>query len=698
MNKISKKKKVTINRNRNNKVLSTLNKPVNKQFDGINSQVFRIPPKMNTADFLQSYGEIGWLFACVSKISESFADSEWQAFNGENQTQSKALNLLKKPNPFMSQYELLERHSMFMDLTGKSFWYISKDGINRPKEIWLINPMNMWIVPDKENYIKGYIYKVGAQEIPLDVDEVIFFNNPDPYNPYSGIGPAQAAAKALEIDKYSAEWNRNFFYNNAEPSGILTVPESLNDDSYERLKEQWKDQHQGVDNAKKMAILEGGMDYKSIQTSPKDMDFVNLRDKVRDEILRIFKVPETLLGGTESSNRASAETAEYSFGKNCLKPRLKKLQDKLNNELLPMFGEQGIELKFTDPVPENKEFISQVILDNVDKTITKNEARVMLNKILGTKLIDIADGDVIYQATTLQPLGTLPTISTPSPSIDTTETTKSFQKKGISKTIKKRIAVQVNKNNKDRHEQFEKTVQPLEKEFTSTIKDYFLDMKQEVINNVSNKEKNPVDVGKWNKELQSRVSEIYVKCFKAAGDSTANEFKSIGNYIKKDLGISFNLKNPQVKKAIQNKVIKIKDINQTTSDNIRKLLDDNDKDETFTVGDLTKAIKDSFTFSDARAETIAQTEVISSLNQGTSLAYKQNSDVIDGKCWLSTDDGTTRESHMQAGEDYSEDNPINVDEQFTVGDCSCDCPGDSSLPPEECINCRCTITPYINVN
>jgi len=73
-----------------------------------------------------------------------------------------------------------------------------------------------------------------------------------------------------------------------------------------------------------------------------------------------------------------------------------------------------------------------------------------------------------------------------------------------------------------------------------------------------------------------------------------------------------------------------------------------------------------------------------------------NSDLIDGKYWLATLNNT-RESHMQAGEDYSEDNAIGVDEMFQVGDGEGECPLDDSLPVEEVVNCHCCMAPKVNV-
>lgn len=683
-------------------VADAVTKVGRKIFEGYFNQTISIPPQMNTADFLKAFGEIGWLFACVSRISQNVADSEWKAYKGDQvQKSSMAMSVLKKPNPFMSLYDLLEKTSMFLELRGKAFWYIAKDGLKRPKEIWCISPLDMWIIPDKDNFIKGYLYKAGAVQVPLDIDEVIFFSYPDPLNPYNGIGPAQPAANSLETDKYSAQWNRNFFYNNADPAGIVSIPD-VSDEEYDRVVAQWNDKYKGVDNAKRTAIVKGGtVTYTPIQISQKDMDFYNLRQMSRDEILGAFGIHKSILGITEDVNRSNAETAEYSFAKHVIRPRLRRIQEKLNNEFVPMFGEDA-ELKFTDPVPENKEFIKGIVDSQTDKSITKNEARKIINKLIGENLQPIEGGDVIYQVMSLQPMGTPP----PEPAVpgDNTHTpppveSQGGKKKELSRQIRKKIARQVEKNNAARHATFLKLAAPLEKAFFDIVREYMKEMQKEVAKKIEDGSRDPVDLKKWNKILREKAVDMYIRCFKAGGEAVVNEFKAIGNYIHKDVGVEFDLKDPGVQRAIQNKVIKIGRVNEETKQKVKADIEEMyNSDEGFSVNDIAGKIgsEEYLEFNASRCQTIAQTETMGSLNNATFEAYSQNSDLIDGKAWLAAYENT-RDSHMQAAEDYSEDSPIPVDEYFEVGNGEGLYPLDDNLPVEEIVNCHCCMAPVIKI-
>lgn len=85
-----------------------------------------------------------------------------------------------------------------------------------------------------------------------------------------------------------------------------------------------------------------------------------------------------------------------------------------------------------------------------------------------------------------------------------------------------------------------------------------------------------------------------------------------------------------------------------------------------------------------RAERIARTETTGAYNAGALAAFEDERAGV--KMWLSTADERTRESHLDAGGLC-----IPVDQPFNVGGAQLMMPGDPSGPPEETINCRCTM-------
>jgi SPP1 gp7 family putative phage head morphogenesis protein len=111
--------------------------------------------------------------------------------------------------------------------------------------------------------------------------------------------------------------------------------------------------------------------------------------------------------------------------------------------------------------------------------------------------------------------------------------------------------------------------------------------------------------------------------------------------------------------------------------------------EGLTVQQIIDALKESSVFSDARAERIARTEVIGSLNEGKLAGYRDTG-LVRMKEWLATQDDRTRDAHLDADGEI-----VPIDEPFTKTGEALMFPGDPSGSPGNIINCRCTVLPVV---
>ena len=89
---------------------------------------------------------------------------------------------------------------------------------------------------------------------------------------------------------------------------------------------------------------------------------------------------------------------------------------------------------------------------------------------------------------------------------------------------------------------------------------------------------------------------------------------------------------------------------------------------------------------EVRAERIARTETTGAYNAGSMQGARDEGDSANYKVWIATADDRTRDSHLEAHGSCA-----TLRAAFDVGGASVDFPGDPSGPPEETINCRCTL-------
>jgi HK97 family phage portal protein len=339
---------------------------------------------------MEQYGEVSSAFGIISRLAESTADQQWHLYRKQTDgrrvyretetrtevTRQAALDLWANPNPLMDTMEFVETVTQHYDTAGE-WWAVAYFGSTRaagPLELWPMRPDRVRIVINDSGVLTGYIY-VGpdGERVPLEKDDVIHVKRSNPLDIYRGLGPMQALAIKLDSNRLAAEYNRNFFLNSAEPGGIIEIEDRLDDDEFRELVHRWREQHQGVANAHRVAVLEQGK-WVERRYSMRDMAFPELAEISREDIREAFGYPKGMTGATEDVNKAVADANERMFGRYLIRPRLAKLRSALNNQLLPMFGQtttRGLEFDFDDPVPEDRE------ADSRDR-ITKAQALKLL--------------------------------------------------------------------------------------------------------------------------------------------------------------------------------------------------------------------------------------------------------------------------------------------------------------------------------
>lgn len=128
------------------------------------------------------------------------------------------------------------------------------------------------------------------------------------------------------------------------------------------------------------------------------------------------------------------------------------------------------------------------------------------------------------------------------------------------------------------------------------------------------------------------------------------------------------------------------DVTDTTYGQIKDTLAEGTKNGE-NMGQLSDRVGHVFDVARSRATTIARTETIGSLNQAAyTYADKLPPNVVGRKEWAAHHDSRTRMTHRIADK-----TTVPMDTPFTVGGVPMMFPGDPAAPPDEVVNCRCTL-------
>lgn len=307
----------------------------------------------------------------------------------------KLLDLIERPNVFLTGKQLRKLHFTYMNMTGEA--YELKMDEDRDKI-----PAALHVLPAHTTEFElGKTWddsKVKNGNKTYTVFEVLRDINPDPRNPYRGRGVIAAAAATLDTDTQAKEYNRRFFANSARPSITVETAGELSDEAYERFKQSFNEAFTGTENAHKPLIVEGAT-VKPFMLTQKEMDFLASQQFTRKEILAFFFVSGAMLGDTDQANRSNMDASEYNLAKYAVKPRVEQYLELLNTRLVKLV-DPTLEF-YTDPiVPEDLEGKLKEATAAVNKWATIDEVR----KQYGLEELPDGKGAILYVPSTLVPI------------------------------------------------------------------------------------------------------------------------------------------------------------------------------------------------------------------------------------------------------------------------------------------------------
>jgi HK97 family phage portal protein len=176
----------------------------------------------------------------------------------------------------------------------------------------------------------------------------------NPVDDHYGMSPIEAAAVAIDTHNAAAGWNKALLDNAARPSGALVYAGAdgavLTGAQHERIKQAFSEQYQGAANAGRPLVLEGGLDWKPMSLTPRDMDFLEAKHAAAREIALAFGVPPMLLAIPGDNTYANYQEAHRAFWRQSVLPLAARIACALTNWLAPAFGDGLVLAADTDRV------------------------------------------------------------------------------------------------------------------------------------------------------------------------------------------------------------------------------------------------------------------------------------------------------------------------------------------------------------
>jgi HK97 family phage portal protein len=283
---------------------------------------------------------------CVRMIAEASASMPWLLYDGAREMDTHPmLELLAAPNPRQSGQPFMEAVYVSLMVSGEAFIQrVDLDG--SPRELHMLRADRVSKVTDDAGWPVAYDYAAGSTRQRFDAgpeSPVLHVTLHNPLEDCAGFPPLASAMMALEIHNAASRWNKALLDNSARPSGALVYAagdtKNLTDDQFDRLKSELEDGYSGPERAGRPLLLEGGLDWKPMGFSPKDMDFIEARNGAARDIALALGVPPMLLGIPGDNTYANYREANKAFWHLTILPLVTRMASSIGRWLSPAFGD-----------------------------------------------------------------------------------------------------------------------------------------------------------------------------------------------------------------------------------------------------------------------------------------------------------------------------------------------------------------------
>ena len=573
-----------------------------------------------------------WVFISVDKVAKAVATVRFKVMryerNGDDQEvfDGPLVDFLEAPASDFTGKDFIYLDTAYKELTGNAFWEITKKTNLAPLIPTSVSP----VITDGK--LTGFRYTGEGKERTISLDKVLHDRYIDPRKPYWGVGKLEKIARWVDTSSYANEFLRLFFVNGAQFGGFIKTEEE-SEDRIKLIKIGLANEHVGVQNAHRIAVLPKGADFKEATATMADMQFNELDEKYRDKILSAFGVPKTLVGFTTEVNRASAEASEYIFAKYTVKPIVDDFIEFLNYKVAPLFDNSGkFYFAYDEFVPENVEMKIRERESALNKQpyMTVNEVRATVG------LPPVDGGDVIYSSPGTV-IGEKPPLPTIAPAGDKPEKAAprriraAARKERLIDELVTRVAEVAESHDPDAesYKQFVSRVEAYEAMIEEKVKDFNNQQErdvvlrlQHIVKAVSKSELFDMDaeigvlvdfVSPLLKGLltEQAIAEYLAQGFDGQFDTNAEIVARIVDLAAKRMATSYN---------------------DTTAELLKKALNDGIAAGEG-IADLTRRVREIYAFSDAvRAKAVARTETFYVANEASREAYRQ-SGVVKSLRW-----------------------------------------------------------------
>lgn len=313
--------------------------------------------------------------------------------------------VLRKPNRYQNSIQFKQWWITSKLIRGNAYALKQRDNRGVVRGLFLMDPMRVKPLVSESGDIfyqlqQDNLSGIDNQGLTVPASEIIHDRMNCLFHPLVGVSPLYAAGCVANLGLKIERNSSRFFSNGSQPSGILTAPGAISDETAATLATYFNDNFTG-DKAGRVAVVGDGLSYTPLSIDAVDSQLIEQLKWTAEVICSTFHVPPYKIGVGTMPTYNNIEALQQDYYNTCLQSLIEEYEACMD-EGLSLSEDMGVELDLEGLLRMDSKTQIDVLNASVSGSLrTINEARKKLN------LGEVDGGDSIWMQAQDVSLGAL---------------------------------------------------------------------------------------------------------------------------------------------------------------------------------------------------------------------------------------------------------------------------------------------------
>lgn len=236
--------------------------------------------------------------------------------------------VLSYPNHFQTRIQFLGSWVLSKLMHGNTYVLKGRDARRVVTSLYVLDPSRVTPLVAENGEVYYQLSRDDLSGLPdaitVPASEIIHDRWHCLWHPLVGVSPIYAAGVAATQGRRIQGNSSKFFDNMSRPSGVLTAPGAISDETATRLKQAWDENFSGG-NMGRTAVVGDGLKYEAMTIPAEQSQLIQQLDWTAKDVAIAFHVPLYKIGGPKVAGD-TVESLNNIYYSDCLQVLIEAIE------------------------------------------------------------------------------------------------------------------------------------------------------------------------------------------------------------------------------------------------------------------------------------------------------------------------------------------------------------------------------------